>query len=530
MNYKKIIIVLSFIYFSAIPAKDFIGLGNPNINICFMNALLQCLYHTEGLTKFLDTISKQNPNFYKPNSVATEYIKFITMYETALAIGEESITPIDWCEKIWSLEETNRKPFPRAAQGDSDEFLKITLGHLGLDYSISDINQDQITKRLPYPLQQLPKNTLTDILGIIIKGYNHNIIRSIKNESSLTLDIVESFSELRQPETFLKDLQAAINKYLEKEHKIFKLPQYLPIAMKRFTQDKQKIDKNIPFPLELDLSQYLDKDAPKQDGIYELYGIVLHIGDFLGGHYISLVKVNNKWYYCNDSTVNERYTYSGEDIEAKDKVALLSTSNNHENPTPYILFYKQKSPIELVYESLPSAVVENIIEEILNFLPFQIEDEIADLNLKIQNNTNKLNAEAEKLKKSTNTNKRYKAQNEYEYYEDQNKIYEMTIEKLRKLNEDDFRNYFNSYLLQQDITLESIQKSIEIRLIDAHYLVQQLSTFIQELMKEQSREEFYEHPVIKISTLSDASITLQEVISSLNSLAARAEELSKKKP
>ena len=40
--------------------------------------------------------------------------------------------------------------------------------------------------------------------------------------------------------------------------------------------------------------------------IYDLYGIVNHMGGVSGGHYTSLVKnANNKWYHFNDTNVNE---------------------------------------------------------------------------------------------------------------------------------------------------------------------------------------------------------------------------------
>lgn len=36
---------------------------------------------------------------------------------------------------------------------------------------------------------------------------------------------------------------------------------------------------------------------------YELYGVVAHYGSGVGGHYISFVKVSNKWYKCDDNKV-----------------------------------------------------------------------------------------------------------------------------------------------------------------------------------------------------------------------------------
>jgi len=39
--------------------------------------------------------------------------------------------------------------------------------------------------------------------------------------------------------------------------------------------------------------------------IYELKGIVEHSGTLNGGHYVSYVKKNNKWFYISDSSYQE---------------------------------------------------------------------------------------------------------------------------------------------------------------------------------------------------------------------------------
>ena len=41
------------------------------------------------------------------------------------------------------------------------------------------------------------------------------------------------------------------------------------------------------------------------DKDYELRSIVYHSGNTSGGHYINIVKNNDKWYICNDSNISE---------------------------------------------------------------------------------------------------------------------------------------------------------------------------------------------------------------------------------
>ena len=79
-----------------------------------------------------------------------------------------------------------------------------------------------------------------------------------------------------------------------------------------------KLMNNVVYPEALVLRN--DKNGKEE---YELYGVVCHIGNGVGGHYISFVKVNAKWYRCDDHKVT------------------LATPNQHIDPNAYVLFYKK---------------------------------------------------------------------------------------------------------------------------------------------------------------------------------------------
>jgi ubiquitin C-terminal hydrolase len=60
------------------------------------------------------------------------------------------------------------------------------------------------------------------------------------------------------------------------------------------TWNRKKINDRFEFPIELDVSKYLEIDlrnATKPDEyIYELKGIVIHQGGPYGGHYLAYIK------------------------------------------------------------------------------------------------------------------------------------------------------------------------------------------------------------------------------------------------
>lgn len=76
-----------------------------------------------------------------------------------------------------------------------------------------------------------------------------------------------------------------------------------------------KLTNNVLYPLELTL--------PGSKERYELYGAVAHIGSGVGGHYISYVRVMQRWYKCDDSRVT--LAAEGQEIDCN----------------AYLLFYKR---------------------------------------------------------------------------------------------------------------------------------------------------------------------------------------------
>jgi ubiquitin C-terminal hydrolase len=102
---------------------------------------------------------------------------------------------------------------------------------------------------------------------------------------------------------------------------IWRAPNTLIICLKRFNNDRTKINTNISFPLEnLNINTV---DAAKN--VYDLYAVCNHVGDLNGGHYFSYVKQDGNWYEMNDGLIKN--------------IVNTSRINNH---YAYILFYQKK--------------------------------------------------------------------------------------------------------------------------------------------------------------------------------------------
>jgi ubiquitin carboxyl-terminal hydrolase 8 len=157
---------------------------------------------------------------------------------------------------------------------------------------------------------------------------------SIPEQTSTLNDCLKEFSKTEVLRDNNKYNCEHCKKQVDAEKKLYiwDLPELLIIQLKRFNNMGRHTRKNgetIKFPLENltfndNYHQYRTRDYK-----YDLYGVVYHMGNLHGGHYISYTKnpMNNKWYRFNDSSVH----HIPDDSIEKEIV----------NGGSYILFYKK---------------------------------------------------------------------------------------------------------------------------------------------------------------------------------------------
>ena len=80
----------------------------------------------------------------------------------------------------------------------------------------------------------------------------------------------------------------------EQSMSLWRLPDIMTIHLKRFNCSerwKEKITTRVDFPVTgLDMSQHVDSRAPAQENVYDLFGVINHLGGIHGGHYIAFAK------------------------------------------------------------------------------------------------------------------------------------------------------------------------------------------------------------------------------------------------
>ena len=115
--------------------------------------------------------------------------------------------------------------------------------------------------------------------------------------------------------------------------KIISSPNYLILILKRGKDNIYNV--KIDFTEEIDISDYVFdyvfQQKPKPKMIYNLYGVITHIGQSgPNAHFVAFCKspIDNKWYKYNDAFVNSINDVQNEVIDFC---------------TPYILFYQKKN-------------------------------------------------------------------------------------------------------------------------------------------------------------------------------------------
>ena len=267
------------------------GLNNIG-NTCFMNSALQLFVNCTVLNKFI-----LNNEFISPKINC--YKKFLIDY-----FSNKVITP----NTIKMLVSNQNSIFYGYGQQDAHEFLV---------YLIDIINEELIKEH-----KENPKNILgidmdklvnvilnTNISSIIyceetsdkskIKANENILSLAIGNKPTNLEECLEKFQLIENLNGDRKWFNDKDNKYYDAYKRLYikSYPKYLIIHFKRFNFLNSSSKNNTLVEMHQQIN--LNND------IYKLRSIIFHMGNTGGGHYITIVNRNDKWYLCNDSSISE---------------------------------------------------------------------------------------------------------------------------------------------------------------------------------------------------------------------------------
>uniref|UniRef100_A0A1I8G214 ubiquitinyl hydrolase 1 n=1 Tax=Macrostomum lignano TaxID=282301 RepID=A0A1I8G214_9PLAT len=316
-----------------------VGLNNLG-NTCYMNSILQCLSHTEPLLRHFVLERRFQPSAGRNGSgLAKAYANLMLRMWAASA----SPTGAD-CTSPTELKQCVAQYAPRFrgySQQDAQEFLRYLLEGLHEDLNLVSVRP----KLPPRYLQQENSPVVEAFVGQLKSTLEccHCSHKSVtfdpfwdlalpipgKSRTSLDacLKLFTNQETLDGNERPTCDRCRCRRKCVKRFH-LYRLPSVLVIHLMRFSGErfKTKLNTLVEYPMELDVSEFLDKKCRlRQTPQYRLYAVSEHAGTPYGGHYTAVVRHagTGRWLRYNDNRVEEASTRS-----------VVSTEG-------YVLFYSR---------------------------------------------------------------------------------------------------------------------------------------------------------------------------------------------
>uniref|UniRef100_A0A0N5B3Q9 Ubiquitin carboxyl-terminal hydrolase 7 n=1 Tax=Strongyloides papillosus TaxID=174720 RepID=A0A0N5B3Q9_STREA len=280
----------------------FIGLKNQGTT-CYMNSLLQAYFFIDEFRRSIYKIPLAEPSHSETSVTLAMQRVFYELQKNDQAVSTEKLTKsFGW------------DPSDTLHQQDVQEFARVLLDNLELKMKNTSV-ADAIPNLFKGTLKSYVRCTNVDYESCRYETV-YDVQLNIKN----CKNVIECFENYVEAEP----LDGA-NKYDAGEHGFqdavkglifLDLPKVLYLHLMRFRYEPQaetymKVNDRCDYPAVLDLNKYVERqEGDKTNYKYHLHGVLVHSGDFSGGHYVAYINTGlydgeQRWHQFNDETVSE---------------------------------------------------------------------------------------------------------------------------------------------------------------------------------------------------------------------------------
>lgn len=276
--------------------RDSVGVvGLTNLGAtCYLNSMLQNLFHTPAFRRAVYNMPTDGTEDVKKSIAYSLQRLFTLMQMSPLTPSTQELTT----SFGWGVTD-------QFSQHDVQEFLRVLVDNLE---------------------KKLKKTENKDAFANIFRGKTLNKL-SVE-EFDYKDEHKEEFYDIELVVRNNKDLMEAIREYTHSETideykvenkgvskaiksaKFWELPNVLHFLLQRFEYSfagsgMVKVNDRFEFPQELDMKEFMDPESPDKDTVYDLFGVLIHMGVAQAGHYEALMKIGDEWMLFNDDEVTK---------------------------------------------------------------------------------------------------------------------------------------------------------------------------------------------------------------------------------
>ena len=332
---------------------DYAGIKNVG-SYCYLNSVIQQLFYISQFKfSIINIDDKKEPikSDYLVDDNILHQLQKIFVYLSFTSYGE--VIPYDL---VKSVKDCNGSPI--GPNMDSQEFYSNFCDKI--EESLKGTKNEYLIKNL-FIVKICHKNTCNSCNQYIL---NYEEFKNI----SLEVKEIENIYKSLDKYIYTEDIEDYNCSYCNKKVTMKRntllssLPNILVFHLNRImldfeTGEQIKINSRFEFPIDLNLKNYCFENNIKEGkNIYEkkdeyykyvLRGVIIHKGDGGGGHYESIIKVDeDKWYEFNDTIVKK---FNINNLEEECYGGINPNKNEEKKNSAYLLFYEllKKNPIKI---------------------------------------------------------------------------------------------------------------------------------------------------------------------------------------
>ncbi|CAO3594348.1 unnamed protein product [Absidia cylindrospora] len=262
-----------------------------------MNSLLQSLYCTNLFRKAVYQIPTENDEPTNSVALALQRCFYNLQYEES-PIGTTELTKSFGWDSVEAFMQHDVQEFNRVLQDN----LEVKMKGTPADGAISNLFEGKMKSYVKCINVDYESSRVEDFYDIQLNVKGCKTLYD-SFEEYVAMETLEGENKYQAEGFGFQDANKGV---------IFEsFPPVLHLQLKRFEYDFMrdtmvKINDRYEFPEEINLEQFVSKDADRKEPYdYVLHGVLVHSGDLHSGHYFALIKAEKegKWLRFDDDRV-----------------------------------------------------------------------------------------------------------------------------------------------------------------------------------------------------------------------------------